>query len=596
VDEPREPVTPPGTVRLVADLDLVVPRVSPWRDPLLEVADRVVTGDIPAVSYNASRDGDALRYLYDEGVALRRVAGVLGYAYAATKDRAFRRALASGVALNATRWPDWNPGHPLDTAQVATAVALAYAWGAGELARDERDEVVSALRDRVLRPYCLEDGELARFRTSAGNQCTVVATAVVLAGLAVRSDDADAASSALADGAVALAGLREADGSGRSPAGGPTVEGLMYTAYEAAHLALLHATCRSNADDREVSRTLSGCLPGLDVLADWTERCGTVVEPAMGDAWDVYPWVDRATAVAGLAAWPTAGGRVRRLLDGLQARAVLTVPGWGSLPVPDGIAELVVSGLRPAATVPAEPPAVQSFAPREGADGSFWGGASHGELRAFLSATPNDAPHAHRDVGNVVVMQGDQPVLSDLGQRDYAYTGARVWRRSTKAHTTIGARRPDGRVTQSGTGLGSVSAPGDDLRMDSSTAIRGVDWCREVILAASSVVVRDRLTLREPGPPRSLSLSFLLAAPVDEVRDAGDGQVAFALADGSTWELETPAGAGRVVVDARPSGPYADTAELARTLGLSHSLVVVEVELADRLDLTARLRRVETPL
>ena len=40
-----------------------------------------------------------------------------------------------------------------------------------------------------------------------------------------------------------------------------------------------------------------------------------------------------------------------------------------------------------------------------------------------MTGVPNDAPHAHADVGNVVVKQGEQDVLADLGQRTYGFTG-----------------------------------------------------------------------------------------------------------------------------------------------------------------------------
>ena len=579
---------------LVADLDTVVVPDSRWRSPLLAAADGLVSGEIPAVAYAADRAGDPLRYLYDEGVALRRVAGVLAYAYAVTKQRSYLRTMASRVALNAARWPDWNPGHPLDTAQVATAVALAYGWGRAGMAPGERDEVVRALHDRVLRPYLRDDGALARFRTAAGNQSTVVATAVVLAGLAVSADDAGAGEEAVAAGATALARWRDVDGEGRSLAGGPTVEGLMYTAYEAAHVALLHATCWASAGDPAVS-ALGESLADLGVLAEWAERCGTVAEPAIGDAWDLYPWVDRTTALAAMTAWPAAGARVRELLDGLQARGALTVPGRGSRPVPDGIAELVLARRRAEPVTPTPP--VTAFVPRDGAEGSFWGCASHGALRAYLTATPNDAPHAHRDVGNVVVLHGEQPVLADLGQRDYRFSARHVWRVSARVHSTVGVLRDDGRVRQARTGRGSVAAAGDGMRMTSASAIPGVDWCREVAVGDGTVRLRDRLRPLRTPDPRRLSMSFLLATPTDRVEDLGSGCLRFALADGSVWELTLPAGATPVVSDARPTPPYEDTPDLAAGAALSHTLVVVTLpglDAPDGLDLATTVVRVAT--
>ncbi|HEU4913710.1 MAG TPA: carboxypeptidase regulatory-like domain-containing protein [Actinomycetes bacterium] len=578
-----------GPVRLVADLDDVVVGESTSRAALLRTADDVVAGRIPAVRYNAERSGDPERYLYDEAVALRRIAGVLAYAYAATGDRVYLRTMARSVALSAARWPDWNPGHPLDTVHLATAVALAYGWSRAELAPGERAEVVDALLTRAVLPYACDGGRLAGYRERTGNQTTVVATAAALAGIAVRNDLSAWGSVSFGDATSSLARFRAPEAAGRSLAGGPTVEGLMYTSYEATHLALLHATRRRHQDDPPVAAALAAALPELGVLADWHERCGSPVEADMEDSWDVYPWVDRPTALAAMTAWPVAGGGVRALFEALQARDTLTVPEQGTWPVPDGIAELIISE-HPAPSA-SRPPAVQSFAPREGSAAAYWGCATHGPMRAVLSAAPNDAPHAHHDVGNVVVSHGGQEVLADLGQRDYAFSGTHEWRRLTKSHNTLGLRLEDGRVVQSGAAWGSVSAPGDGLRMDSPGALEGADWSRDVRVTEDAVTVRDRVTARAPGPPRPLSMSFLLPTPRDQVTDLGDGRVRFALADGSTWELVAPPGVVSVS-DAQPTPPYADTAVFAETLGSQHSLVVVETSLLDRLDLTTTVRQV----
>ena len=84
--------------------------------------------------------------------------GVLAYAYAAT--RSVLDAMASKVALNAAGWPDWNPGHPLDNAQVATAVSLAYRWSAARMTAAERSTVANALTTRMMMAYSCADGGL----------------------------------------------------------------------------------------------------------------------------------------------------------------------------------------------------------------------------------------------------------------------------------------------------------------------------------------------------------------------------------------------------------------------------------------------------
>ena len=577
----------PGPVRLVSDLDRVTVRDSASKAALLRRADEIVSGAIPAVAHNSARTGDALRYLYDEGVALRRATGILAYAYAARRDVKYLDAMATTVAVNAARWPDWNPGHPLDTAQIATAVALAYGWSGARMSPAQRGVVADALATRMVLSYSCSDGQLSSKRAATGNQNTVIATAAVLAGLAVRNDATVWGSAAVEDGAGALARFRLADGTGRSLASGPTVEGLMYTTYEAANLSLVHATAWRNDSDPVVA-ALRDRLADLDVLAAWNERCGTVADPAVEDGWDFYPWVDRTTALATLARWPAAGGHVLELLDELQARETLTIPDRGSWTVPDGIAELIVSGLSPRR---AAPPSVQSYAPVAGGAGSYWGCASNGALRALTTATPNNAPHGHRDIGNLVVSHGAQTVLADLGQRDYNFVTPYPWRSLTKAHSTVGVLQSDGRVTQTDTGSGSVSATGDGLVMVSPNAMSGVDWTRGIAVTGTSMTVRDQLRLRSPGTAKPLSVSFLLATPAGKVTDLGGGRFRVALGDGSTWELTTPAGVTAAFSDARPTTPYADTAEFSATLGPAHTLVVLTPTLVDSLDLTTTLVR-----
>jgi hypothetical protein len=577
-------------VTLVADLDQVTPRAGASRTALLQTADRIVTGSIPTVAYNSARTGDALRYLYDEGVALRRVTGILAYAYAATHDGKYLDAMARKVAVNAAGWPDWNPGHPLDTAQVATAVSLAYGWSARRMTSAERASVSTALTSRMVMAYSCADGALAAKRSTTGNQNTVIASAATLAGLALRADSAGWPSVGASDGAGALARYKAPTGSGNSLAEGPTVEGLMYTTYEAANVALLHATRWRNPGDAAVVSLLDRSLVDLGVLATWSERCGTVADPDVEDGWDFYPWVDRPTALAAMVAWPGAGGHVLDLVEGLQARDTLTIPDRGTWSVPDGIAELVLSALP---TRSEQPPAVHSYAPAQGGPASYLGCASNGSVHALLSGTPNDEAHAHRDVGNLVVSVGEQTLLADLGQRDYNFSAPYVWRALTKAHNVVGVLQPDGRVLQAGTGSGSVTTTPDGLRVVADKTVYDALWTRDVAVTGGSVTVRDLLSAKTVfTAPKPISTTFLLQVPPGRVTDAGDGRWRILLLDGSVWELQVPAGVGVTLTDASPTAPYEDTAEFSTTLAPAHTLVQLTADLSSTLDLTTTFTKV----
>ena len=574
---------------LVADLDGVTLRPSGSRESLLKAADEIVSGKIPQVAYNTFRTGDALRYLYDEGVALRRITGILAYAYAATKEDVYLDAMVDKVALNAASWPDWNPKHRLDTAQIATPVALAYRWSAGRMTAEQRSTVASALTTRMIMAYSCTDGELGQVRFRTGNINTVMATAATLTGLALRADRSGWASVGVADGTAALGRLRLPTGVGASIADGPTVEGLMYSTYEAANLALLHATKWRNSGDAAVTGVLAGSLADLGAFATWSERCGTVADPDMEDAQDPYPWVDRPTALAAMAAWPGAGGNVLDLVTALQARDTLWIPDSGFSTVPDGIAELILSGQTPSTT---QPPSIQSFAPGDGGGSPFWGCASRDSMRAMMSGTPNNAPHAHLDVGNVVVADGSQTVLADLGTRDYNFETPYVWRSATRAHNVIGIEEPDGRVTQPADASGRVSATSDGLQMVSGSAVAGASWTRTVALADGSVTIRDELVpTAAMATAQPLSSTFLLETPPSQVSDPGSGRLRFSLADGSMWEMKAPAGMVVTVSDGQPVSPYDDTAGFKADLGPRHTLVRLTTPWSGKLDVTTTFTR-----
>lgn len=575
-------------VPLVADLARVQVRDSASRPALVAAADQVLAGTVPVVKPRTVPGEDPLRYLYDSGVALRRVVGVLGYAYAATHDNRYLAAL-SAQTVRAARWSDWNPGHPLDAAQVGAAVALGYAWSRAQMSADERAEVLAALETRLVAPYVCGTGGLASRRVGQGNQATVVGTAVVLAGLAARGA-AGWSDPAVQAGSRALARHAAADGSGRSLADGPTAEGLMYTSYEAASVALLDATVRAVRDQPALTGPLRAALPSLAALAAWTEHCGRVLEPAVQDGWDDYPWVDRATALAAMARHPDSGARLLGIYEALQARGRLTLPGAGEWAAPDGIAELVLAQLAPAAAPPAPAPDLHvSGGP---AAARYYGCATSGDTYALMTAVPNDAPHAHADVGNVVVKQGEQTLLDDLGQRSYAFTGGPVWRAATKAHSTLGVAQADGAVRQRAGGKGAVAVAGTDLVMTSTSALPGVaSWQRRLTVGDGVVRIRDDVTATgEAAVP--LSASFLLSAPPAAVVSQPDGSLRFTVADGSAWLLVPPAGTSLIVTDASPQPPYVDAPDLAPAAA-AHTLVVLRSDLAGTGSLTTELRRAD---
>ena len=70
-------------------------------------------------------------------------------AYRLTGDARFADR-ARDVMLTAAAFPDWNPSHFLDVAEMATALGLGYDWLYDRLTPDERAKIKRALIDKTL--------------------------------------------------------------------------------------------------------------------------------------------------------------------------------------------------------------------------------------------------------------------------------------------------------------------------------------------------------------------------------------------------------------------------------------------------------------
>ncbi|MFO1446963.1 MAG: heparinase II/III family protein [Opitutaceae bacterium] len=94
-------------------------------------------------------------------------------AYRLTGEDRFRRH-ARDVMLRAAEFPDWNPSHFLDVAEMATALALGYDWLHDTLTEAERAAIEQALRQKSLAyvapAYGRRDKERISFPFVAGNE------------------------------------------------------------------------------------------------------------------------------------------------------------------------------------------------------------------------------------------------------------------------------------------------------------------------------------------------------------------------------------------------------------------------------------------
>ena len=115
--------------------------------------------------------------------------GTLALAYRLYGERKYLDA-ANEALLWVCNYPDWDPPHYLDTAEMATAVAIAYDWLYDALPISTKDLVKKCLYERaivrVLREY--EKGSLGSWAKRETNWNVVCNTGMVLAALGIAED------------------------------------------------------------------------------------------------------------------------------------------------------------------------------------------------------------------------------------------------------------------------------------------------------------------------------------------------------------------------------------------------------------------------
>jgi hypothetical protein len=120
------------------------PLVRAWHEQLRKVARKVL--DEPPVRHQLKGP----RLLDQSRAALRRISLLAGL-YRLDGDPRYA-ARARKEMLTAAAFPDWNPSHFLDTAEMTAALAIGYDWLFASLSPADRATVRQAIVDRGLKP------------------------------------------------------------------------------------------------------------------------------------------------------------------------------------------------------------------------------------------------------------------------------------------------------------------------------------------------------------------------------------------------------------------------------------------------------------
>ena len=203
--DPLEGLRPEHPRLMLLDGDLAALKARAKKDPLLAKcvkdvllrAEKYLHAPLPRYEKRGPRllhvSRDCLSRAYTLGLAWRWT-GEERYAEAAEK-----------ALLAACAFPDWNPSHFLDTAEMSHAVGMGYDWLHGFLSPASRDALRAALLEKGLKPGLRAyTGKGAWWVHSAFNWNQVCNSGLLIGALAVADTDPGIARTLLAHAVASL--------------------------------------------------------------------------------------------------------------------------------------------------------------------------------------------------------------------------------------------------------------------------------------------------------------------------------------------------------------------------------------------------------
>lgn len=190
--------------------------------------------------------------------------GTLALAYRIYGERKYLDA-ANEALLWVCNYPDWDPSHYLDTAEMATAVAIAYDWLYDTLPASTKELVKKCLYERaivrVLREY--EKGGSGSWAKRETNWNVVCNTGMVIAALGIAEDYPKETAVILDNAAKYMPNCLK-----HFAPDGVCYEGPAYWQYTASYLALYLKTVADNDNGKgDIAQ-----LPGLERTALYQKR------------------------------------------------------------------------------------------------------------------------------------------------------------------------------------------------------------------------------------------------------------------------------------------------------------------------------------
>jgi hypothetical protein len=490
------------------------------------------------------------RLLDQSRAAVRRVL-TCATAFRLTGETRFA-AQAKRDMLTAAAFPDWNPSHFLDVAEMSFALALGYDWLYDQLTAAERAKIRAALLEKSLELGVIaytpgpEKDSRFNFVSKHSNWNQVCNGGLIAAALAL-ADETPALAQQILDGALQSipAGLHGYAPDGAYPEGpGYWAYGTMYTVLT---VAMLESALGS---DFGITRQ-----PGLDRTAQYLAHMrgptGLAFNYADGvprlGATAAFTWLAQRFPAAELP--PLARDAVAEMLGPDESRSVrerffalhcLWFPG----------------------SAPSNGPALPRDAHFRGpADVAVLRSAWNDSRALFVAfkAGSNAVNHAHLDLGSFVLEADDVRWAVDLGRDDYnlpGYFGDQRWsyfRLNNFSHNTLG---PDGAL-QPATALAPIVQFASDEQRAFAVADLSAIYHEPGVTAKRAVALLDRARVlvqddvRGLSQPTALRWSMLSGA---KIQLSENGRTATLQQDSRTLRVDllAPAGARFAIRPATP--------------------------------------------
>lgn len=495
------------------------------RDRLVREAEKIETA--PPVEHKLIGP----RLLDQSRRALDRIY-TLSLLFRITGERRYRDRAVKEM-LTAAAFPDWNPSHFLDTAEMTHALAIGYDWLHAALSADERATIRGAIVAKGLNPS-LPIYEADRWWAKATHNWNQVCNGgMAIGALAIAEDERDLAERILRYAVKTIPRAMASYG----PDGGWN-EGPGYwhyaTRYNVYFLAALETALgtdfgltRIQGFDRagHFRVYFSGPSGRSFNYADAGDGLGTAEEMfwlARHFKQPVYAWDEQKQLKSSSRA---------HALDLLWFVAEEKTPVDAGWPVNEFFKGVNTVFLR-----------------------SSW--LDDDRVFVGIKGGDNKANHSHLDLGTFVVDYGNVRFATDLGPDNYnlpAYFGAKRWsyyRLNTQSHNTVvldGANQdPKAEAPVTSFDAGAASAT-----IDMTGAYPGKlkRWTRSVQLKNKTLFMRDQIDAVEPVEA--------LWGMLTEADVSVDGRQATLTKSGRTVvaEIASPAGAKFDIVSTQPPEP-----------------------------------------